>query len=319
MPVIDKPLPELRKYHGINPKPADFDDYWDKALAEMQQVEPRVELQPADFGVPFAECFHLFFNGVGGSRIHAKYLRPKQSSAPHPAILWFHGYGGSSADWSEFLSYVAMGFSVAALDCRGQGGLSEDLARARGTTFKGHILRGLDDAPEKLAFRQIFLDTAQLAKIVAGFPEVDPDRLGAAGGSQGGALCIACAALAPEIKRLAPVHPFLSDYQRVWEMDLNVNAYEELKYYFRIIDPLHEREKEIFTKLGYIDIQHLAPRIQGQVLMAITLMDAICPPSTQFAVFNKINSVKEAVIYPDYAHERLPRFQDKTFEFLAQL
>jgi RNA polymerase sigma factor (sigma-70 family) len=175
------------------------------------------------------------------------------------------------------------------------------------------------DTPEKLAFRQIFLDTAQLAKIVAGFPEVDPDRLGAAGGSQGGALCIACAALAPEIKRLAPIHPFLSDYLRVWQMDLAVNAYEELKYYFRIIDPLHEREQEVFTKLGYIDVQYLAPRIQGKVMMAITLMDTICPPSTQFAVFNKIQSPKEAVIYHDYAHERLPRFQDKTFEFLTQL
>jgi len=111
----------------------------------------------------------------------------------------------------------------------------------------------------------------------AGFSEVDPNRLGAAGGSQGGALCIACAALVPEIKRLAPIHPFLSDYQRVWEMDLTVNAYEELRTYFRRYDPLHEHEKEIFTKLGYIDIQHLAPRIQGRVLMAITLMDAICP------------------------------------------
>ena len=247
------------------------------------------------------------------------YLRPKQSSGPKPAILWFHGYGGASGDWSEYLNYVAMGFSVAALDCRGQGGLSEDLALYRGTTFKGHILRGLDDTPEKLAFRQIFLDTAQLAKIVSGFPEVDPDRLGAAGGSQGGALCIACAALAPEIKRLAPIHPFLSDYQRVWEMDLAVNAYEELKYYFRIIDPLHQREQEVFTKLGYIDVQHLAPRVRGEVMMAITLMDAICPPSSQFAVFNKIQSPKEAVIYPDYAHERLPGFHDKTFEFLAQL
>lgn len=319
MPSLDKPLPELQKYQGINPKPADFDAYWERALAEMHDVDPMVELKPAEFTAPFAECFHLFFTGVGGSRVHAKYLRPKNSSAPQPAILWFHGYGGASGDWSEYLNYVAMGFSVAALDCRGQGGLSEDLGSFRGTTFKGHILRGLDDSPEKLAFRQIFLDTAQLAKIVAGFPEVDPNRLGAAGGSQGGALCIACAALVPEIKRLAPIHPFLSDYKRVWEMDLAVNAYEELKYYFRIIDPLHEREEEVFTKLGYIDVQHLAPRVRGKVMIAITLMDAICPPSTQFAVFNKITSEKEAVIYPDYAHERLPGFHDKTFQFLAQL
>jgi len=319
MPAFDKPLPELWNYQGINPKPADFEEYWDKALADLQLVDSQVELRPAEFRAPFAECFHLFFTGVGGSRVHAKYLRPKHSAAPHPAILWFHGYGGTSADWSDFLSYVAMGYSVAALDCRGQGGLSEDLTSSRGNTHRGHIIRGLDDAPEKLAFRQIFLDTAQLAKIVAGFPEVDSHRLGAAGGSQGGALCIACAALAPEIKRLAPVHPFLSDYLRVWQMDLAVDAYAELTYYFRIIDPLHEREQEVFTKLGYIDVQYLAPRIQGKVMMAITLMDKICPPSTQFAVFNKIQSPKEAVIYPDYAHERLPRFQDKTFEFLTQL
>ena len=28
MPLIDKPLSELRVYTGINPRPADFDAYW---------------------------------------------------------------------------------------------------------------------------------------------------------------------------------------------------------------------------------------------------------------------------------------------------
>jgi cephalosporin-C deacetylase len=31
MPTLDKPLAELRQYQGINPKPADFDTYWDRA------------------------------------------------------------------------------------------------------------------------------------------------------------------------------------------------------------------------------------------------------------------------------------------------
>ena len=52
------------------------------------------------------------------------------------------------------------------------------------------------------------------------------------GGSQGGGLTLACAALEPRIKRLAPVFPFLSDYRRTWEMDLAVDAYEELKVLF---------------------------------------------------------------------------------------
>jgi len=319
MPLIDKPLSELWLYQGINPRPDDFDAFWDEGLAEMAAVDPQVELRPAPFQVPHAECFDLFFTGVGGSRVHAKYLRPKGPKEPHPAVLQFHGYSGDCGDWWDKLAYVGLGFSVAALDCRGQGGISEDLGAVRGNTFKGHIVRGLDDDPRKFTFRQIFLDTAQMGKIVGSFEEVDADRLGAMGGSQGGALTLACAALLPEVKLAVPVYPFLCDYQRVWEMDLAEAAYEELKTYFRRYDPLHVREREIFTKLGYIDVQYLAPRIRAKVLMGCGLMDKICPPSTQFAAYNKITSEKEMILYPDFGHETLPGFSDRVFQFLAKL
>ena len=115
------------------------------------------------------------------------------------------------------------------------------------------------------------------------------------------------------------VFPFLSDYKRVWEMDLAKDAYQELKNFFRYFDPLHEREDEIFTRLGYIDVKNLSPRIKAECLFAITLMDNICPPSTQFAAYNNIAAQKDAVIYPDYGHEGLPGFQDKAFNFLTAL
>ncbi|HZO89778.1 MAG TPA: acetylxylan esterase [Chthonomonadaceae bacterium] len=319
MPLIDMPLEQLYDYQGRNPRPADFDAYWDKALAEMRAVDPQVELVPHTLEAPFAECFHLYFTGVGGARVHAKYLRPKNATEPHPAVLMFHGYSGNSGDWSDKLNYVARGYSVAALDCRGQGGLSEDSGAVKGNTHRGHIIRGLEDAPEKLLFRQIYLDTAQLASIVMSLPEVDAERVGATGGSQGGGLTLACAALEPRIKRAAPVFPFLCDYQRVWEMDLATGAYEELRIYFRLFDPLHEREQETFTTLGYIDNQHLAPRIRAEVLMAVGLMDTICPPSTQFAAFNKIRSKKSLILYPDFGHEGLPGVNDKIYDFLAGL
>ncbi len=72
MPNIDKPLDELQVYQGINPRPPDFDTYWENSLAEMNAVDPQVELRPAAFQAPGAECFDLFFTGVNGSRIHAK-------------------------------------------------------------------------------------------------------------------------------------------------------------------------------------------------------------------------------------------------------
>jgi len=319
MPLIDMPLEKLHEYGGRNPRPADFDAYWERALEEMRATDPQVELAPHALRAPFAECFHLYFTGVGGARVHAKYLRPLGAREPHPAVLLFHGYSGHSGEWSDKLQWVARGYSVAALDCRGQGGLSEDAGGVKGTTLRGHIIRGLDDHPDRLLFRQIFLDTAQLASIVMGMPEVDAERVGATGGSQGGGLTLACAALEPRVKRAAPIFPFLCDYQRVWEMDLATNAYEELRTYFRYFDPRHERQEEVFTRLGYIDNQHLAPRIRAEVLMAVGLMDPICPPSTQFAAYNKIRAEKRLLIYPDYGHEGLPGAPDAIYDFMADL
>ena len=151
MPLtFDLPLEELQEYQGRNPRPTDFDAFWDQSLAEIRAIEPQVELIPADFQTSFSECYHLYFNGIGGARIHAKLIRPRNSSVgPQPAVLMFHGYSGNSGDWFSKLPFVASGYTVVAMDCRGQGGLSEDPGGVTGNTLHGHIIRGLNDRPEK--------------------------------------------------------------------------------------------------------------------------------------------------------------------------
>ncbi|CAM4358154.1 alpha/beta fold hydrolase [Paenibacillus typhae] len=315
MPLVDMPLEQLKQYQGRNPRPADFDAYWERALGELAMVDTQLELIPSTFQTPQAECFDLYFTGVRGARIHAKYLRSRAVSTPQPAVLQFHGYTGDAGEWQDKLAYVSLGFSVLALDCRGQGGLSEDTGGVKGNTHNGHIIRGLDDHPDNLLFRHIYLDTVRLAQIALELPGVDPERVYAMGGSQGGALTIACAALEPRVKKAATTYPFLCDYKRVWEMDLAKDAYHELSIYFRKFDPLHEREDEVFEKLGYIDLQYLASRIQGEVLFITGLMDTICPPSTQFAAYNKITAPKQLVVYPDFGHEYLPGGGDRTMQF----
>ncbi len=316
MPAFDFPLEKLRTYQGINPRPGDFDAYWDRALKELDAIDPDIELAPyTGLRTESAECFDLYFTGVRGARIHSLYLRPKNLKGPAPTVLLFHGYSGSGGGWFDKLAWVAEGFCVAALDCRGQGGRSEDTGGVIGNTLRGHIIRGLSDDPDNLLFRQIFLDTAELARVVLGFDEVDGSRLYAHGGSQGGGLTLACAALEPRVSKAAPVFPFLTDYQRVWNMDLAVAAYEELTTYFRNFDPLHQREHEIWEKLGYIDVQHLAPKIKAEILMFTGLMDQVCPPSSQFAAYNKITSKKDVIIYPDFKHEGLPEQADRVLNF----
>lgn len=320
MPIVDMPLEQLKVYQGCNPCPADIEEYWDRAIAEMEALGTGCELIPAAFHAPNTECYEMYFTGAGGARIHCRFARPANVQGKIPGVCLFHGYSGSCGSFCDLLKWTNCGMAVASMDCRGQGGTSEDSVPVKGNTLHGHIIRGLDDPdPDKLYYRNVFLDTAQLARIMMAMEIVDETRVGATGGSQGGALTLTCAALTPSLNRAAPVYPFLCDYRRVWDMDLDVAAYSELREFFRHSDPLHKRETEVFTKLGYIDNQHIAHRIRAQILMLTGLIDSVCPPSTQFAAYNKITAPKDVVLYPDFGHEGLPESDDIILEFLCAM
>ncbi len=317
MSTWDLTWDELQSYPGRNPRPRDFDAYWDSALTELDGIPADVQITPAAISSRTAECFDLTFTGIGGARVYAKYLRPRLAPEGAPGVAVFHGYTGASPQWFDLMPYAAEGYTVLAMDCRGQGGRSQDVGGTMRQTHHGHIVRGLLEGAEHLLYRSIFTDLVRTVRILMELPGVDPRRIGVTGASQGGGLTLACAALEPRVRAAAPIYPFLSDYLRVWELDLAENAYAELREWLRRFDPTHNRMHDLFTTLGYIDVQHLAPRIRGDVMMATGLMDKVCPPSTQFAAYNKVTAKKELVVYPDFEHEYLPGIDDRILEFFA--
>ncbi|MDA1477383.1 alpha/beta fold hydrolase [Bacillus changyiensis] len=318
---IDMPLEQLKKYMGKSIKPNDFDIYWEKGLREVRNLSTEYELIPASIKSDVADCYHLYFTGTGNATIHAKFVRPKQVKPESPGLVMFHGYSVDSGDWLDKLPYAAQGITVLAMDCRGQGGDSEDTLTIKGPTLRGHVIRGIEDPnPNQLYYRHVFLDTVQSVRVLQSMEHIHASRIGACGASQGGGLALACAALVPEIKEVAAVYPFLSDYRRVWEdMDIQQSAYEEIATYFRTRDPNHDHEDEVFQRLGYIDIQHLTPRIKGHVWWALAMKDMICPPSTQFAAYNKISASKDMLLFHEYGHEHLPSVADLMFQQMSRL
>ncbi|HWD82675.1 MAG TPA: acetylxylan esterase, partial [Kribbella sp.] len=77
------------------------------------------------------------------------------------------------------------------------------------------------------------------------------------------------------------------------------------------------RQDEVFNTLGYIDVQHLAPRIQAEVTLFTGLEAQLCPPSTQFAVDNQLRSAKELRTYPDFGHDDLPGAHDDIYQLIG--
>ena len=98
MPIVDKPLAELWTYQGLNPRPNDFDEFWDASIAEMEALDPQVELRPASFQAAGIESFHLYLTGVNGSRVHAKYFVPMDLPAPRRVVRVCHANSATPAE-----------------------------------------------------------------------------------------------------------------------------------------------------------------------------------------------------------------------------
>lgn len=141
------------------------------------------------------------------------------------------------------------------------------------------------------------MDCIRAIDFACSLPQADADRIFVEGGSQGGAFTIVAAALDDRVRAAAPYIPFLNDYRD----------------YFSIVDwpaqPVREQaaklgmsEEQMFANLRYFDVKNLARRIKCPVLMGIGLQDPVCPPHTNMASYNLIESPKELVIYPQCGH-----------------
>lgn len=320
MPVFEMPMEQLREYKGCSPRPADFDEYWDAALKAVTATGLDYTLTPARFTAPGLECYDLWFTGTRDAKIHCKFVKPVKVEGKIPGVARFHGYMHHGGEWFEIIPYAYAGMAVIVMECRGQGGLSEDVYCGKGPTLFGHIMRGVrDEDPQMLYYRDVYLDAVKTIHILMSMDFVDAARIGVTGKSQGGGISVAAAALVPEVKLCAPLYPFLGDFRRVVEMDLNKGAYDGFYWYFKKCDPTHITEEQVFERLGYIDIQNHAPKIRARVLWQTGLMDDQCPPSTQFASYNKITSPKRMITYPEHTHEMIYFANDEIFTFFQEL
>ena len=90
---------------------------------------------------------------------------------------------------------------------------------------------GIGD-PEAYYYRGAYVDCVRALDVACAQPEVDPRRIGLTGGSQGGALTLAVAALDPQRRaRVAmPDVPYLSHFRRAVDV-ASVPPYTEIAAY----------------------------------------------------------------------------------------
>jgi cephalosporin-C deacetylase len=68
----------------------------------------------------------------------------------------------------------------------------------------------------------------------------------------------------------------------------------------------HRSWEATLRTMSYFDALNLAEKIRCSAFFSLGLQDAVCPPSTIFAVYNRLDVPKEYRVYPNTKHWVVP-------------
>lgn len=74
----------------------------------------------------------------------------------------------------------------------------------------------------------------------------------------------------------------------------------------------------VYAKLAYFDSKNFAPMVKCPVLFGTGTADIVCPPATQFAVYNNLTCEKRHEFFEGFGHEEIQDFDDLIIPFFCK-
>ena len=265
-------------------KQPDFAAYWMLSLLSLSRIPMDVHIRDVSTakGIRLSEVTISSLDRVAVRGWLEEPVKPGR----YPAVLRVPGYGGSMEPLGMFTDRVVFSFNP-----RGHGN-SQDTVKGKPEDF---WIRGLDDKAGYF-YQGAYMDCVRAMDFLVQHRSVDASRIAVWGGSQGGGLAFATAALSSNVALCLADIPFLCD----WDGYFKLSEWPEMESW--ICDASNRSWQTTLKTLSYFDTMNLAGRIRCPVKMGIGLQDDVCPPSTSFAAFNRVRGHREVNIYPTHGH-----------------
>jgi cephalosporin-C deacetylase len=286
------------------PAPADFDAFWAAQKKRLAAVPLNTQLKPvhAPPNRSGAETFSFQVDSIGAPST-GFYGRPTGAKPKSlPAVLFVPGAGVRSANLDSMAGWAAAGMIVAEINAHGiaNGETREYYAALDAGELSDYRKRGRESR-DTFYFQGVYFRVLRALEFLTTQPEWDGKTLIILGGSQGGGLSLAGAALEPRVTFIVSNVPGLTDHTGMvagriagWPKAIPVGADGK-------------PDAKVLEAMRYYDGVNFAARIKIPVHMEVGFIDIICPPTASYAAYNNLGGKKEMITWPDRGHDIGPQ------------
>jgi len=266
-------------------KPKDFDIFWEGTIKEMGSKIDFEEIRDTIINEKKLNLYKIksyddiyFYAWVSKPRINGKF----------PIKIRFPGFGRGETDMNDiplkwFLKETHTINMI--VDIRGQGLSTEQIG------FENYLTNGLSNK-ENYIYRGAYMDAVRAVDFIALNPKGDGNII-VTGGSQGGALSIAAAALNPKVTMCIVGFPFLTD----------IGSYDKKSWPMKsFIQYAYKNEIDLFElkrTLSYFDILNFADKINTPLFLRTQKLDLITPKEGAQKFFKAIKTSKKELYIED--------------------
>lgn len=275
------------------PKPADFDEFWDAKLKQLAAVPMATLLTPGESGRPGVEYATIRMNNIQGAHVYGQLARPA-GAGPFPALVI---YQWASPPYPLQKSWVtdraAEGWLVLNVEPHDvPGDMPQAFYDALPTLVKRYEIVG-QHSREESYFLRMYLGDYRAVEYLASRPDWDGKTMVVMGTSMGGQQSFATAGLNPRVNGLVVNVPAGADVTAT--LHGRAPSYPN----WNVSRP------EVLETARYFDPANFAPRIRARSMVAMGFIDEIATPAGIWAVFNQIQGPKEAVPMIESPHNNL--------------
>jgi len=281
---------EIRSEH---PKPADFDQFWQNTKAELAKVAPNFKVTPMfKYNSPNRKVYLIEMQSLDNYTIHG-WLTVPITSNKHKKFAVLLGLPGYQVDLKPMMG-LDNDLAIVTLNVRGQG-------NSRGpinTRKEEYIFFRVEDK-NRYVMRGAIMDCVRCVDFICSQPYLKHDQILVSGGSMGGFLSLATAALDKRVALCSAQNPILCDVRNLpGEVKWPISSFQD----YIATKPGLTLDK-VLTNLDYFDTKNFATDITCPTIMGIGLLDPFAPPNNEYATYNSIAGKKRIMVFRDLGHE----------------